>query len=66
MGTGPDWNYYRKLINRLRGAGLREEADAVRALVRVSVAVEKGDFAQAVHRLHTDAPQKVVRGDGNL
>lgn len=66
MGTGPDWNYYRQLINRLRGAGLREEADAVRALVRVSVSVEKGDFAQAVHRLHTDAPQKVVRGDGNL
>ena len=64
MGTGPDWNQYRKLINNLKRFGLPDQAKMLSALVRVAASVERGDYAEAVHRLHTEVPQKVKRGDG--
>ena len=36
----------------------------IAALLRVAASVERGDFAEAVHRLHTECPQKFQRGDG--
>lgn len=65
MGTGPDWNAYRKLINALKKNGFRQQATMVAALVRVARSVEKQDYAEAQHRLHNEAPQKMVRGDGS-
>jgi len=64
MATGPDWNEYRKLINKLKRFGMTKQAKMIAALVRVAVSVERGDFAEAVHKLHTEAPQKIPRGDG--
>jgi hypothetical protein len=65
MGTGPDWNEYRKLVNNMKRFGLVKQAKMLSALIRVAVSVERGDYAEAVHRLHTEAPQKLIRGDGN-
>jgi hypothetical protein len=62
---GPNWNYYRKIVNVLRNNGMMQPSKDVAALVRVAVAVERGDFAEAVHRLHTECPQAFIRGDGN-
>ena len=65
MGTTPDWNEARKLINALKKNGFTAQAKMVSGLVRVAVSVERGDYAEAVHRLHKEVPQKLVRGDGN-
>ncbi len=65
MGTTPDWNEARKLINALKKNGFTEQAKMVSGLVRVAASVEKGDFAEAGARLYSDIPQKVIRGDGN-
>lgn len=61
---GPDWNYYRKIVNVLRKNGMIQPAKDVAALIRVASSVEKGDYAEAVHRLHEECPQRVIRGDG--
>ena len=65
MGTKPDWNFYRKLINAMKKNGFKQQADAVTALVRVASSVEKEDWPEAAYRLHTDVPQKMIRGDGS-
>lgn len=69
MTTSPfkssvNWNYYRKIVNVLRKNGMEQPAKDVSALLRVAASVERGDFAEAVHRLHTELPQAIKRGDG--
>lgn len=61
---GPNWNYYRKIVNVLRNNGMIQPSKDIAALVRVAVSVEKGNFAEAVHRLHTECPQIIARADG--
>ncbi len=65
MGTKPDWNYYRKLINAMKKNGFAKQAKDVAALVRVCSSVEKQDYPEAAHRLYNDLPQKMVRVDGS-
>ena len=64
MGTGPDWNHYRKLINAMKKHGFAKQAEDVAALVRVCSSVEKEDYPEAQHRLYKELPQKMVRADG--
>jgi hypothetical protein len=52
-----DWNEYRVLANKLRNVGRVREAEMVRGLIRVGVAVDRGEFAEASARL-MDLPQK--------
>ena len=65
MGTKPDWNYYRKLINALKKNGFAKQAKDVAGLVRVCSAVEKQEWSEASSRLYKDLPQKMVRVDGS-
>ncbi len=65
MGTKPDWNHYRKLINAMKKNGFSAaQAESVSALVRVASAVEKQDWPEASARLYRDLPQRMVRADG--
>lgn len=66
MGTGPDWNYFRKLINAMKKNGFSQQADAVAGLVRIASSVEKQDFPEAAHRLYNDLPQRMKRVDDPL
>jgi hypothetical protein len=61
---GTNWNYYRKIVNVLRKNGMHQPAKDIAALIRVAASVEKGDYAEAAHRLHTECPREYIRGDG--
>jgi len=63
MGTGPDWNHYRKLINAMKKNGFAAQAESVAGLVRVCSSVEKQDWPEAAHRLYNDLPQQMQRVD---
>jgi len=65
MGTKPDWNYYRKLINAMKKNGFAKQAKDVAALVRLASAVEQEDYPKAQHVLYNDVPQKMMRVDGS-
>ena len=65
MGTKPDWNHYRKLINAMKKNGFAAQAESVAALVRVASSVEKEDWTEAAWRLYNDLPQRMVRADGS-
>lgn len=52
-----NWNDYRKLINFLRGVGYQRESDMLKKLVRVGVALDRGDYPLAANRL-SELPQK--------
>jgi hypothetical protein len=65
MGTKPDWNHYRKLINAMKKNGFTQQAESVAALVRLGSAVEQEDYPKAQHVLYNDVPQRMVRVDGN-
>jgi len=63
MGTGPDWNYFRKLINAMKKNGFKQQADALAGLVRIASSVEQQDWTEAAHRLYNDIPQRMKRVD---
>jgi len=65
MATGPDWNYYRKIINAMKKQGMHKQAEDVAKLVRVVSALEQDDMPKAVHRMMTELPQRFVRADGS-
>jgi len=58
MGTQPDWNHYRKIINTMKKNGMTRQAEDVAKLIRVCSAVEQNDYPKAVHRMMTELPQK--------
>lgn len=65
MGTKPDWNHYRKIVNAMKKNGMARQAKDVAKLIRVCSSVEKQDYPEAQHRLYNELPQKMVRLDGS-
>jgi len=65
MGTKPDWNYYRKIVNAMKKNGMRKQAEDVAKLIRVCSSVEKQDYPEAQHRLYQELPQRMIRADGS-
>jgi len=65
MGTKPDWNYYRKIVNAMKKNGMRKQAEDVALLIRVCSSVEKQDYPEAQHRLYQELPQRMIRADGS-
>jgi len=66
MGSKPDWNHYRKIINAMKKNGMRKQAEDVALLVRVCASVERQDYPEAQHRLYKELPQAMVRVDSVL